>query len=935
MALPTTAFELSTDINPPWTPVAELNQYLIDLAAESERVSTKILGYSDRDNNPIIAVFVGYPVAPSEDLLKNSESLMVVCQQHGDENSGRQATLEYLKKLASTTDPAVLAYLSKHPVIVVPSTNPDGFPGSRSNGRGVNLNRTWVSYESTETQAIGNAFRDYRPQILLDYHGLSAGDASDAQFKFQASHSAVVHPKIEIMSDSVRDNALATALSENYEAKYYGSVNDPAYLNAGAAALNMISILIEAADQSIDSRISKKELTRVGVKIIENAAAWHTTNEAAVRDAVASAFYDSLVDGETTAPMGFPDLSPVPLGYRLTAAQHAIVGAPFDSARLEAYEISGSTDVYVPMAQGTKRLLAYIVDGVSARSIVAATRVYEQPNLVNVPRLSNVYVRKQGSTDLVLARQALIGSSTNPQALDEDTAYEWQAQLQEGGVTGNLSAWSGFNTLTSSTGTDTTAPVVSVTSISTTDTTPIISGSCNDSTAALVLTLNGTTYNPTLSGGTWSQQVNELSVGSYTATINATDAANNSSTASGLITIESVAPPADTTAPVVSVTAISTTDTTPIISGSCDDSAAVLVLTLNGITYNPTLSGGTWSQQVNELPTGSYTATINATDAANNSSTASGLITIESAATPDPVDTTAPVVSVTSISTSDTSPIISGSCNDSTAILTLTLNGLTYNPVLSGGIWSQQVNALAVGSYTATMQAVDPANNSSTASGLVTIEQNTSNTPQYLDSAVKDYPNIPTPDAESWSLRFNTQAFTSDLTGASQTVDMPGSKWEASVTYSSRMGRSSRILQAFIAGLRGKAGRFWFTPTDWEPYGNPQGAGKLAVNANSGSSEIVTNGWNANVFELFVAGDYFEMSGELKKLLNTPSSDSNGNATLFFTPPLRLATNSGAVIRYNEPRCLMMLKDDEQAKWSISAPVIYASSYDFVEAIDI
>jgi hypothetical protein len=83
---------------------------------------------------------------------------------------------------------------------------------------------------------------------------------------------------------------------------------------------------------------------------------------------------------------------------------------------------------------------------------------------------------------------------------------------------------------------------------------------------------------------------------------------------------------------------------------------------------------------------------------------------------------TAPVISVTPISTSDTTPIVSGSCDDDTATLTLTLDATTYSPIPSAGNWSQQVNALTVGSYTATLDAVDAAGNASTASGTITIE---------------------------------------------------------------------------------------------------------------------------------------------------------------------------------------------------------------------
>ena len=72
--------------------------------------------------------------------------------------------------------------------------------------------------------------------------------------------------------------------------------------------------------------------------------------------------------------------------------------------------------------------------------------------------------------------------------------------------------------------------------------------------------------------------------------------------------------------------------------------------------------------------------------------------------------------------------------------------------------------------------------------------------------AVKDFPSI-TADAESWSIISNTQGFTSDLNGATQTAVLPGARWSASLTFANRTGREARALQGFLAGLQGKIGR--------------------------------------------------------------------------------------------------------------------------------
>ncbi|WP_278366882.1 hypothetical protein [Marinobacter salarius] len=73
----------------------------------------------------------------------------------------------------------------------------------------------------------------------------------------------------------------------------------------------------------------------------------------------------------------------------------------------------------------------------------------------------------------------------------------------------------------------------------------------------------------------------------------------------------------DGLAPVISINSLTTTDTTPVVTGSSGD-ATSLTLVVNSVTYNPTPSGGTWSQQLPELALDTYPMTLNGQDAAGN-----------------------------------------------------------------------------------------------------------------------------------------------------------------------------------------------------------------------------------------------------------------------------------------------------------------------------
>lgn len=117
------------------------------------------------------------------------------------------------------------------------------------------------------------------------------------------------------------------------------------------------------------------------------------------------------------------------------------------------------------------------------------------------------------------------------------------------------------------------------------------------------LDTNGITVSSlTLDGGTIVDQAD---------TPNAANLTLNSVGATSGILVDGVAP-------VISINPLTTLDTSPIVSGSAGD-ATSLTLVVTGVgTYNPTPSGGTWSQQLSTLALGDYAMTLNGVDAAGN-----------------------------------------------------------------------------------------------------------------------------------------------------------------------------------------------------------------------------------------------------------------------------------------------------------------------------
>ena len=213
-----------------------------------------------------------------------------------------------------------------------------------------------------------------------------------------------------------------------------------------------------------------------------------------------------------------------------------------------------------------------------------------------------------------------------------------------------------------------------------------------------------------------------------------------------------------------------------------------------------------------------------------------------------------------------------------------------------------------------------------------------------------DFPAI-APDGESWTIRYNTQSFESDLNGAIQTAELPGARWSVSLTFTNRQGKTARALQGFLTAIRGRAGRFWVTPTDWELQGAATQNGIVgggasltldfagevyeqfdwdAYSAPAGSNSMQASGFGSGGLPPLLAGDWFEINGELKKC----TADMEGD-TLEFAPPLRIGVSYGQTVRVIRPRCRMMLSSDSGAGWQTTAPVIYGITLDAIEALDI
>ncbi|MBW8171958.1 DUF2817 domain-containing protein [Ornithinimicrobium sp. Arc0846-15] len=149
---------------------AEINEQLLALASNNDRVSTEVIGTSV-EGRDLMLVTVTDPAA-ADDL----PVVLFTANLHGNEWEGSDAALQLIEDLATSTDKDEVAWLQSNRVSFVVTANPDGrFNNTRENAAGIDLNRDFMTASQPETQALRDVVIEQQPLALVDLHGYVNG----------------------------------------------------------------------------------------------------------------------------------------------------------------------------------------------------------------------------------------------------------------------------------------------------------------------------------------------------------------------------------------------------------------------------------------------------------------------------------------------------------------------------------------------------------------------------------------------------------------------------------------------------------------------------------------------------------------------------------------------------------------------------------------
>lgn len=344
------------------TTMAQEEALLDQIAAETSATVT-IAGHSV-EGLPIRCMSIGNADGPA---------LLVVSGQHGTETRSREGVFQFLRDVAYSEDPAVLAALAEHQVVVIPTVNPDGLGTVRNNANDIDINRDYLNLTQPEARAVFGVLSAVRPLITYDAHESASGAGT---WQPLPSLRPDTHPDLSAASVALLDTINGQVTMEGWTVSPY-PLDQYSWVALGNVACNFhgFGILGESsANWSGADRYVRAWLHR---NAAHTSLLWLHEH----REDLEAARAASILAAEA------PDV-PVVIPDRPGAGGTRTTPEPFTTANVAGYELYEpipahlldahgivATDTFVSVQQEARAAVVALCDPASLFRVVTASRV--------------------------------------------------------------------------------------------------------------------------------------------------------------------------------------------------------------------------------------------------------------------------------------------------------------------------------------------------------------------------------------------------------------------------------------------------------------------------------------------------------------------------------------------------------------------------------